>query len=1005
MEFRSRGCVCILGVSAPRINDKAQKMTRSFRFLLPIALCVFTATASAQLSVHVDSVDVSAYPTVRVFVTTKVGLLLRKDLSAANFTIKEDGFRQSPLVYKGTRGTEPYALAMCIAAGSSMSAGDMVFAGGIGNKLLDSLDCPLDEMGIFVYDNALIALSSPDLNCNYSTLRNTLSTLSTTPNGNKFWDGVFAGVDKLAFNSVNPSRALFVLSNGFDDGSGKNLGDILTRAAQTSIKIHTFNIGSTGGISNLQALSNGTGGTYFSNADEAVQNIVNSLRGTPTYCILEYTSNFQCKDGLPRNLAVGVRVDNDSVETTSSYTILADPSSKVEATFAVDTGSVTAGKTSTIGLLLKTQVTGQRFTPATIDLAFDTTKLALTGARVDTLMLAASSVTFTPTATGARLNVAGISAVNGKGRLLKLDFRGGDVTTNTNVPVTIPSMLFTGGCFTPRTEQSIVRVLPRNYGMTAAGRTYSFNWNASTNDYDPSTAVFEMDVTNTGDLPVSGLTATLPDTNDIKVVNGSTHTVAVVPSSLAVGEKGVARWQVKARPRADEKGLQLDVIVRNAEGTQAKGPFYVNIKAAASAVTVTATVDTIRTTGGAHTPDPALVRAVVRSAGTATGPAGEVELLLPSGLVLQSGAQAVQTFAALAPNATAPLQWPVEYPKNLSVDSTFALRLVRRAAGYPNDTTRLALRVPPLTGPQYTAGCLEGPTPLAWDTAKRAYPDFTLTARVQNTGAGAGGTLTGLITIPAKAMLDAGEMMLKTVSTGLGAGDTASVSWKIRLVSGLQACSGDTLRFGYQLRDVTNTIVDCIATIVFLPRPNRAPAITGQTPSKLDTLAKDKQQTFGVTASDPEADALTYQWYVDGVMQPGAGPSFNATFATEGSHTVRCVVRDVCGALTETGWTFVVRVLVIESAAQAADFRFLGNHPNPFTGRTALRYHLPEGAHDVLLDVVDAAGRTVATLVQTRQSGGAHDAVFDARALPSGTYTARLRVGSEVRALRLLHTK
>lgn len=75
--------------------------------------------------------------------------------------------------------------------------------------------------------------------------------------------------------------------------------------------------------------------------------------------------------------------------------------------------------------------------------------------------------------------------------------------------------------------------------------------------------------------------------------------------------------------------------------------------------------------------------------------------------------------------------------------------------------------------------------------------------------------------------------------------------------------------------------------------------------------------------------------------------------------------------------------------------------PNPFAGRTTLRYSLPQQAH-VQLTIVDARGRRVATLVSQVQEPGEHAAHWNARddhgrPVAAGVYTTLLRVDGQRR--------
>jgi hypothetical protein len=80
------------------------------------------------------------------------------------------------------------------------------------------------------------------------------------------------------------------------------------------------------------------------------------------------------------------------------------------------------------------------------------------------------------------------------------------------------------------------------------------------------------------------------------------------------------------------------------------------------------------------------------------------------------------------------------------------------------------------------------------------------------------------------------------------------------------------------------------------------------------------------------------------------------------------------------------------------------NYPNPFNPSTLLRYSLPAASH-VKLEVVDALGRPVATLVDAEQPAGLHAVSFDAAGRPSGTYFAVLRAANTRATIRMVLSK
>lgn len=91
----------------------------------------------------------------------------------------------------------------------------------------------------------------------------------------------------------------------------------------------------------------------------------------------------------------------------------------------------------------------------------------------------------------------------------------------------------------------------------------------------------------------------------------------------------------------------------------------------------------------------------------------------------------------------------------------------------------------------------------------------------------------------------------------------------------------------------------------------------------------------------------------------------------------------------------------VESGA----LRLSQNSPNPFTGRTSVRFSTGARGH-VSLSVFDVAGREVARLLDADVGPGPHETRWDGRAqngldAPSGVYFLRLETGREVSTVKL----
>ncbi len=82
----------------------------------------------------------------------------------------------------------------------------------------------------------------------------------------------------------------------------------------------------------------------------------------------------------------------------------------------------------------------------------------------------------------------------------------------------------------------------------------------------------------------------------------------------------------------------------------------------------------------------------------------------------------------------------------------------------------------------------------------------------------------------------------------------------------------------------------------------------------------------------------------------------------------------------------------------------LSAFPNPFNPTTMLAFTLPE-ASTVTVNVYDVSGRLVSTPANARYAEGTHHVAFDASALPTGVYIARMNAGATTMTTKLLLIK
>lgn len=80
------------------------------------------------------------------------------------------------------------------------------------------------------------------------------------------------------------------------------------------------------------------------------------------------------------------------------------------------------------------------------------------------------------------------------------------------------------------------------------------------------------------------------------------------------------------------------------------------------------------------------------------------------------------------------------------------------------------------------------------------------------------------------------------------------------------------------------------------------------------------------------------------------------------------------------------------AAGLPTTFAVSPSRPNPFSQRTTIAYDLPEAA-GVVVEVYNAIGQRVATLVHARQPAGTHEVTWDANGVSAGVYYCRVRAG------------
>jgi hypothetical protein len=168
------------------------------------------------------------------------------------------------------------------------------------------------------------------------------------------------------------------------------------------------------------------------------------------------------------------------------------------------------------------------------------------------------------------------------------------------------------------------------------------------------------------------------------------------------------------------------------------------------------------------------------------------------------------------------------------------------------------------------------------------------------------------------------------------------------------------------------------------------------------TLATDDQvglfvYASGVPASEPGTPVVTIPLRGNGT---GSDPSDLGSVAIrQGTNTPTGLVD---GIRVATSWNGVLTGVESGGSTLPTEFYLSQNYPNPFNPTTTISYQLPK-ASNVSLQIFNALGQRVATLVDGQKEAGTHLATWNAN-VPSGMYLYRLTAGgsTETRSMMLL---
>jgi len=192
---------------------------------------------------------------------------------------------------------------------------------------------------------------------------------------------------------------------------------------------------------------------------------------------------------------------------------------------------------------------------------------------------------------------------------------------------------------------------------------------------------------------------------------------------------------------------------------------------------------------------------------------------------------------------------------------------------------------------------------------------------------------------------------------------------------------------------------DSAAQKITVTDVNRKPVFNFRTPAAPTVISRNVATNFVVSATDPDAGALTYVWKVNGVTEKTGDSTFSRTF-TDAHGTAKIVIAvftDVGGLKDSTTWNFTITP--VTDVELPTEFNLGQNYPNPFNPTTTISFSLPKEA-PVTFEIYNMLGVKIRTLMagQTKNAG-TYSVAWDGRddagvSMSSGVYLYRISAGS-----------
>lgn len=289
-----------------------------------------TLLAQSGDTLRILRIDVSNYPTVRVYVRAYCAGQQVTDLTTTTVQVVDGGINRTFTVNCPIK-TEPMSVAFVLDRSNSVAGTPWYRLQQAVHEfitLMQNHGGANDEVGLVVF-NDIAELAWP-MTPNKNDLL--LALYNIFPFGNTaVWDGAMLGLYEVATRGTNANKSVVVFTDGGDNSSASDLPDVIAYARSLGIPVHVIGLTKftkPEEVRSLKMLADSTGGIFVElNHPNDIIPVFNALAsiitGGANDCVIEYKT--ECADGSLRQVEVTAEICGKTIKQRASYYAPIDP--------------------------------------------------------------------------------------------------------------------------------------------------------------------------------------------------------------------------------------------------------------------------------------------------------------------------------------------------------------------------------------------------------------------------------------------------------------------------------------------------------------------------------------------------------------------------------------------------------------------------------------------------------------------------------------------------------